>query len=405
MTEIPTTQNRYTPDMPEIDGQSASDNLASDNQEMPSIADHFREAWDRFVASLLNLFLLSVINVLVGFLLVVLAIAIVFFGATFFVPDVSSLLKSISAQGPSAFEQIPAGFWWFLGVMGGVLFLGSLAISSVFQGAQLYVVGKSEDKPSLSKAIQVGIAVIVPFIIMNLVVSFLVMGNLALLVLPGLLIIILSLFAAYEVVLGGKGALDAIRGSFRLVKENFGTVVVRAVVLFLLWLAVSSIIQIITNNESLAGFGFFLSMILGIIYPWFAISFYIVLYQHVKRLTPEGKNGWLGFFSITAIIGWALMALLVYGLVGAITSPEGGKILEGLREEMGRELRQGLEQGESSFNSEMKGEFNFNFEDEFGSDFDQEEFFRQMFGDEAAPFVATGSGSSIQIEQNTTFTR
>jgi hypothetical protein len=329
----------------------------SKSEKLPSISDHFKEAWDRLVANLLNLGILTFLSFFIGTIWVVVVIGVVAL-TTSFTPEVATVIAAAARDGVEALATMPSWYWGFLASALVLLVLGSAAISAVFQAAYVVVIGKSQEKPSLSQSVQTGIALAVPLVILNLVVLFLMFGNLMFFFLPGIFVIILTFFAVYELVLAGKGPIDAIKGSFHLVMENFGIVVVRALVFFVGWMLISYLINIMVSNESVSGIGIILSLIVNIFYPWFSVAYYAVLYDYVRRITPDQKPTYLGVLSVTAVIGWIVALLTVGSLVRLVGSQMNSDAWEIFREafvkEMGlQDQNKNLIETNEEFNLEM----------------------------------------------------
>ncbi|MFP3909662.1 MAG: hypothetical protein ACLFVX_07360 [Archaeoglobaceae archaeon] len=89
------------------------------------------------------------------------------------------------------------------------------------------------------------IAKIVPLIIAAVIIAVGVTIGLILLVIPGLIFALLVIFAIQEVMIANKGGISAISSSIDIVKNNFGNVLVFAIVLLIVVAIISMALNVI----------------------------------------------------------------------------------------------------------------------------------------------------------------
>jgi len=79
-------------------------------------------------------------------------------------------------------------------------------------------------------------------LIASVIIAIGVALGLILLIIPGLIFALLVMFTIQEIMIAGKNATNAISGSIKLVKTNFGDVLVYAIILFIVVVVVSAIL-------------------------------------------------------------------------------------------------------------------------------------------------------------------
>ncbi|RLI71906.1 hypothetical protein DRO97_09400 [Archaeoglobales archaeon] len=86
---------------------------------------------------------------------------------------------------------------------------------------------------------------IVDLVIASIIIVVGVAVGIMLLVVPGLIFALLAMFTIQEIMIGGKGGIEAIFGSIDLVKANFRNVLVYAIVLFVVVAIISILLDLI----------------------------------------------------------------------------------------------------------------------------------------------------------------
>ena len=123
------------------------------------------------------------------------------------------------------------------------------------------------------------ISKLAPLVVAAIVIAVLVGIGFMLLVIPGLIVGLLLMFAVQEIMISGKSAPDALSGSYNLVKANFGNVLIYAIVLLIISGVASAIIGIIPF------IGNAISTIL--VTPYVAISLTMAYMQLTGPKTPD----------------------------------------------------------------------------------------------------------------------
>ncbi|WP_025209789.1 hypothetical protein [Hippea sp. KM1] len=96
--------------------------------------------------------------------------------------------------------------------------------------------------------------------------------GIVLFVLPGIVVILFTLFSMQEVVLLNKDVKEAIMGSYELVKQKFGSVIVFLLIMFIISLPISIILKFIPIIGPAAA-----SLIIGTLSPIATTLFYMQL--------------------------------------------------------------------------------------------------------------------------------
>ncbi|RLD98598.1 MAG: hypothetical protein DRI91_02770, partial [Aquificota bacterium] len=99
--------------------------------------------------------------------------------------------------------------------------------------------------PSLKDSLQASMDRLGDIVVASLIVSVAVGIGLLLLVLPGLVLAFLFIFTLQEVVVGNKSAVDAIRGSFEMVKGNFGNTLGFFIMLIIIILIIAGVLGLV----------------------------------------------------------------------------------------------------------------------------------------------------------------
>lgn len=140
----------------------------------------------------------------------------------------------------------PLAIQGFFGIF--AVFMIVIVLATLIAQGAIVSIAYSELKginADYSRGINDAIAKIGPLIVAAIIIAVLVGIGFILLVIPGLIIGLLLMFAVQEIMISGKSAMDALSGSYNLVKANFGNVLVYAVVLLVVVGVASAIIGFI----------------------------------------------------------------------------------------------------------------------------------------------------------------
>lgn len=282
------------------------------SKQLPSISVLFKESWETFKGSLLNLFLLYLISfgVFLGMFIVGLLITLPL-GAF-------SIITALQNN-----ELSPA-FFTSLGAMGIViliLIIIGIIINMAVNAAMIMAVADYKNKPSAGALFKKGFSFVLPLLLASIVTGFIVMGGYLLLFIPGIVFALALGFTSFEIVLQKKNVLAAMRRSMGIVFSNFWGILGRMLLFMVLVLLVMFIPQIISSASSdsgvSAGFGIF-SFFINIALGWFGISYFITLYKQASAVTLPEKSGKLLLPLILSVVGWILGIILIVTITTAV---------------------------------------------------------------------------------------
>lgn len=272
------------------------------------IADLFKESWNLMTAGALNAILVSLIS-LVAYVVTGAVAVGAFFGMLAGTTDLSTLFSNLQEEGPTALAEI-----WSGGLVGGVV--GIAVISSVvfmligatFSAALLFAFAWAHEKPTIGKLIQSGFKVSGWFILYGLVAGLLSFGGFWFFVLPALLMGLFFGFGMYEVVLGGKKPFAALKNSVTLVAENFGAILGRVLIFFLINVVVSYLLPAVFNgiDENVGAIYGIINMVFSVVISWFGVAYMVTLYRQAVASTPRTaqRGGLLWTMISLSILGW-----------------------------------------------------------------------------------------------------
>jgi hypothetical protein len=283
---------------------------------LPPITVLFREAWEAFTKSILNLLTLALIGLaaVVGYLIVAGVMVAIFFGLT-------AGLGSLGQINPSLASALPLP----LVIVAGIFIIASMVffviLGSVSTSAQIMIIAGYKEKVKTIDAIRRGFSFIIPLISTGIILFFFEMGGFFAFVIPVLLFAFFFMFTTYEVVLDNQKCLGAIKRSFHIVTSHFGEILVRIFVYLCLYIAlfvfIPNIVQKIEPETGviISGLVFIANFFLG----WFGVAYMITLYKHAKAATSAQKPVFLRWIWIISIIGWTLAILITISII-AITA-------------------------------------------------------------------------------------
>ncbi|MFO7966509.1 MAG: hypothetical protein R6U44_02800 [Archaeoglobaceae archaeon] len=126
------------------------------------------------------------------------------------------------------------------------------------------------------------VAKIIPLIIASVIIAIGVTVGLILLVIPGLIFALLVIFAIQEVMIANKNGIGAVSNSIDIVKNNFGNVLVYAIVLLIVVAIISMALSIIpVVGTAIASL---------VLVPYASISI-TYAYMQIQGEEKEGEGG------------------------------------------------------------------------------------------------------------------
>lgn len=129
----------------------------------------------------------------------------------------------------------------------GIYVLASLITSILATGAIVYMAYQDFNgvRVGYQEGINAAMTKLTPLLLASVIIGVGVAFGMMLLVIPGLLWALLTMFAIPEIMISGKDWLDAIKGSIEIVRQNFGEVLVFAIALLLVTAIISIVFGLI----------------------------------------------------------------------------------------------------------------------------------------------------------------
>lgn len=248
------------------------------------IQDLFADSWQLFKKGLLNVFLFYLLSFAILILLIV-------FGAILL--GVTGLGAALFTGSPNTLLQGP-GVILFV-ILAIVFILALMAIGFILQIGPILILTNPEHSVDFRALLQKSLHIAWPLFLTQLLVSLIVFGGIVLLIIPGIIISIFLSFAMYEVILGNKCCLEALRESVKTVSKNFWGIVLRLLIFF----AISTLAAIALKD--LSGLYF----VFNIFWGWFGIAYSLTLYKQAKKEARE-KPGSLKWMLIASAVGWVV---------------------------------------------------------------------------------------------------
>ena len=291
-------------------------------KKMPSIKELFVESWEAFKGSFGNVFILSLIGSVFGFLVIgVVFLSVAGMGfLTAFGETMSSEVEM--AQKLQTFFTLER--MTITGILIGLLFLVATIWGSIVRIAIIAAVGGYKEKITLGGAIKVGFTTFVPVFIMSFVASIIVMGSWFALIIPGILVGLYLQYVTYEIVIGQKKWWSALKGSVQIMSQNLGEVLLRMIIFYLgaaiLFYLPMYLIGMLAGNSMesataeavsvamiMSPIRFILSMLIG----FFSAVYSIVTYKQAKEVTRKEVSPGIAWILIVSIVGWVIGLLLI----------------------------------------------------------------------------------------------
>ena len=289
----------------------------------PSIKSLLDETWEVFKKSILNLFLLVLVNIalLIAFVLAILVLSLIFgFGIGVF-----SSLKNFD---PSALSSISPILLIGIALLFLVVFVLFLLASSALSIASITIVAEYKNRPSIGEVIRRSFSRVIPLALTSLLLFFFYIGGLFALFLPVILFYFFFMFAPFEVILNNKKNLKAIKSSVQIVSQNFGEILVRILLyifgyLFII-IFIPNLIKLIEpqTGQILEVITLFFGSLIG----WFGLAYSITLYKHAKKATNPEKSFNFTWVWLTTAAGWLLFCVSIvfaFFLIGKLDKSGG----------------------------------------------------------------------------------
>ena len=279
-----------------------------------SVSDLITRSWERFKISWRSLLLITLAVYVFSFVGIVI-VAIILFGGGALTAMSSGNINNNLMQVLST--MAPVAIVLFL-----IYLLLMLVVGAISGAAMMLAVDKAEQKPSVGSLVQKGFKLFWPMVLTSLLVAFLTLGGLFVFVVPGILISIYLVFSTYEVVLNGQKTSQALRNSATIIGQNFGTLVLRYLVMVGIAIAiglVGGILQDVTEKVAgLSGLINLVVMVSGMALSGYMIVYMYFLYTEARALTDFKRPASLTWMWIVSVIGWVIGVILMVALGAGI---------------------------------------------------------------------------------------
>ncbi|MCR4326507.1 MAG: hypothetical protein NUV52_02540 [Candidatus Roizmanbacteria bacterium] len=291
--------------------------MNENNTQDFSVGYHIKESWE-----LLKQNVLSIILINIGLIVVSLLALVLFAGGIFAYiwqnhELVGAFKNLVDGDGIENFKNIRnyISYIQILAVMAAAYGIIASLIGFVAQAA-IVLLASDETKTSRLSALKRALHIAPLLLLTSLVAGLLTSGGFILFIIPGLVMALFTAFATYETIFNKRGPFAAISHSARLVGSNFGLVLGRILLLFIVSLVTPIFLQNVSNIESVKVLVSILSALINIFLGWFGIMYSVVLYKHIASNTPPDAKSHTLWMYIVSMVGWAILGLLLYFFIG-----------------------------------------------------------------------------------------
>ncbi len=277
---------------------------------------HFSRTWEFFKRSVMRMFLVNLITFVLSMLLFV-GFVVWIIVLTTTNTEVMNAIKLIFSGDVAGFAAMPG---WYIKTMligYGLVSLISFVLFVPFSSAGLVLaVGKDKKDFTFGQLFKLSLKTVPVMTVLLLIVGFINLGTLWLMLIPSFFIGLLIAFAVYEMVLAGKGPIDALQTSVSLAKHDYLMVLGRTLFLSVVFGIVFYALPFMFGyiSPTLARLYNALLMIPSIAAGWISIAYTYAMYDHLKREVPSPKRSNIWWIVALALVGW-----LIFGTVAKLT--------------------------------------------------------------------------------------
>lgn len=301
------------------------------SSSLPPIKELFSQSWNTFVASILPLFLFSIV-------LIVITLGFFVFsaGIILFLTSATGLFQLFSHMGIAAFAVMTLPLYLLSGVCLLVIIAGMIIISSLANIVTVQIVASYPKKISIGNTIKSGLGLVMPLFVTGLLAGIINFGGLFFFFLPAIVFSFFFMFVSYEVILEKKKLLSAIRRSVFIVSKSFGEILVRIFAFILLYILVVVFIpNFVMRIEPHTGIIItLLSVVTNTLMGWLGLCFFVTLYKQAKDGLGNGKEVSLLWIGIVSLLGWVIFAVLIYSGIKFLSSDAAKALLNNIGNEM-----------------------------------------------------------------------
>lgn len=278
---------------------------------LPSIGLLFKDSWQTFTKSILNLFILNVLGIIIYLVLGALAVLVfMIFGA-------GSVLLQKGIAGLATMS--PSTIIILIGiaaVFGGLFFI----VGAVLQVASVLIVN-APGEISVGTSFKRSFRFVIPLLLTGILTFVLTSGAFFVFFIPAILFYFLLIFVQFEVILNNQRWTGAVKRSVLLISSNFGGIFIRLILLVFLYLGYAILVGLIRKigpeTQTLLEI---ISFLVNIFLGWFVLSYSVTLYKQaaVGLENQEGKS--ILWMWIVAAIGWFLAIVIGFATWKLVSS-------------------------------------------------------------------------------------
>ncbi len=271
--------------------------------EIVSIKNHLLVSWEMTKGSLKNLVFLWLVmlGVSVGLGIVVFALG--------FSTIMASGGLAIFSQPEKLFSLVfsPTG-----SMLGLVFIIAGIAYTIVSTGinvASIIALHSYREKPQFKDLLNQALQLAWPVYLLGLVIGLITLGGFVLFIIPGIIMAIFLSFAAFEKIFYQASLMNSLRGSYTLIKNNFGYIFIRFLVVIGFYFVFYAFIPEFFGaiSESLRNLYDMLSGLAQILINWVAMAFFLLLYNQVRQKTDMKNLANITWMWGIAGVGWFLI--------------------------------------------------------------------------------------------------
>lgn len=271
--------------------------------EIVSIKDHLLASWEMTKGSLKNLVLLWLVmlGVSVGLGIVVFALG----------------FSTIMALGGLAIFSQPEKLFSLIfsptgSMLGLVFIIAGIVYTIVSTGinvASIIALHSYREKPQFKDLLNQALQLAWPVYLLGLVIGLITLGGFVLFIIPGIIMAIFLSFAAFEKIFYQASLMNSLRGSYTLIKNNFGYIFIRFLVVIGFYFVFYAFIPEFFGaiSESLRNLYDMLSGLAQILINWVAMAFFLLLYNQVRQKTNMKNLANITWMWGIAGVGWFLI--------------------------------------------------------------------------------------------------
>lgn len=301
-------------------------------KSLPEVGVLVKDAWNLLKIKALKF--LTFYAILIGvYFLMVLVIGLLMFGLS-----VAGVALNPNAKDIFNIFAQPAT----MGVIGIIILLitvAYVAFAMAIQAGFILLLADEKNEHSAFSYLKKGFAFAWPLFLASLLSMLLIMGGFVLLIIPGVIIMFFLAFSSFNIVLAKKGPMESIRMSVSMVKQHFGAVLGRMLLLMGIYVLVQVVVGQVANALKESGLGgIIFIMVLSFGAGLYAMTYVYTLYKQVRSAYNESKQASMTWIWVVAVIGLIIIILMFNGIARALNSND-------FKNAFTEEFQKGMEQG------------------------------------------------------------